>query len=295
MRRRSTLAERLGDPDGLVAEQRSAGTAVTLALGGGSATRGRRPGRRGRGKGTSPGTLRRARCLPRVGGDVPGHGRGHGPREVPRDRRPCTGPEARSADVHSIEPGRTRRSLGRRGPRTRERLLRESIALRSSLGVETPGLVNQAVLVSARIGDWPQTLTLAAEAIRGLHWTDDRPLLAAVFNIVARALALSPNPRPLPCSKVPPDKFSPLPGTEYQECRATSHRCRPTRARRRARPTSSLRGDAPQRPSSWSNSATLAYTSSVPRAKQWTTTRRSPSLSRPSTARLQHVSNDHDG
>jgi predicted ATPase len=67
-------------------------------------------------------------------------------------------------------------------------LLRESVALRDRLGLETSSLSTQAVIVSARIGDWSQTLALAPAAIRALHWAGDRPLLAAVVNIVARAL-----------------------------------------------------------------------------------------------------------
>ena len=67
-------------------------------------------------------------------------------------------------------------------------LLRESVALRDRLGLETSSLSTQAVIVSVRIGDWSQTLLLAPAAIRALHWAGDRPLLAAVVNIVARAL-----------------------------------------------------------------------------------------------------------
>ena len=67
-------------------------------------------------------------------------------------------------------------------------LLREGIALRDRLGLETSSLSTQAVIVSTRIGDWSQTLALAPAAIRALHWAGDRPLLAAVVNIVARAL-----------------------------------------------------------------------------------------------------------
>jgi predicted ATPase/class 3 adenylate cyclase len=68
-------------------------------------------------------------------------------------------------------------------------LLQESIQLRRGLGYENWAEFTQAALINARIGDWSQTLTLAAPAVRHLHWTGDRPLLGAVFNLVARAIA----------------------------------------------------------------------------------------------------------
>jgi predicted ATPase/class 3 adenylate cyclase len=72
-------------------------------------------------------------------------------------------------------------------------LLRESIQLRTSLGYENWGEFAQTALISARLGDWTQTLTLAGPAIRHIHWTGDRPLLGAILNLVAHALA-STNP-----------------------------------------------------------------------------------------------------
>ena len=43
-------------------------------------------------------------------------------------------------------------------------------------------------LVSARLQDWDQALDLASRSIRHLHWFGNRPLLAAMLNIVARGL-----------------------------------------------------------------------------------------------------------
>jgi predicted ATPase/class 3 adenylate cyclase len=68
-------------------------------------------------------------------------------------------------------------------------LLRESVELRASLDYEVWSETTQAVLISARLGDWSLTRTLAPPAIRVLHWTRDRPLLGATFNILARVLA----------------------------------------------------------------------------------------------------------
>ena len=50
------------------------------------------------------------------------------------------------------------------------------------------GELTQAVLISARLSDWPLTLELASPSIRHLHWTGNRPLLATTFNLVARAI-----------------------------------------------------------------------------------------------------------
>src|SRR5262249_30280070 len=36
--------------------------------------------------------------------------------------------------------------------------------------------------------DWPLALELTSRAIRHLHWAGERPLLAAMFNVSARAL-----------------------------------------------------------------------------------------------------------
>lgn len=68
-------------------------------------------------------------------------------------------------------------------------LLRESIEMRTTMGYEHWGEITQAALMSARLDDWPQTLALAVPAIRHLHWTGDRPLLGAILNLVAYALA----------------------------------------------------------------------------------------------------------
>jgi predicted ATPase/class 3 adenylate cyclase len=74
-------------------------------------------------------------------------------------------------------------------PEQARALLHESIQLGSNLGYRNWAELTQAALVSARLSDWTQTLALAGPAIRHLHWTGDRPLLGAVINLVAHALA----------------------------------------------------------------------------------------------------------
>jgi predicted ATPase len=76
-------------------------------------------------------------------------------------------------------------------PEQARALLHESMQLLTSLNYENWSEVIQTALISARLGDWPQTLTLAGPAIRHLHWAGDRPILGAVLNLVAHALATS--------------------------------------------------------------------------------------------------------
>jgi tetratricopeptide (TPR) repeat protein len=79
-------------------------------------------------------------------------------------------------------------ALADEAPERAQALLRESIQLRASLDYENWAELTQAVLISARLGDWPLTLELAPPSIRHNHWTGNRPLLAMTFNIVARAV-----------------------------------------------------------------------------------------------------------
>jgi predicted ATPase/class 3 adenylate cyclase len=67
-------------------------------------------------------------------------------------------------------------------------LLDESMHLRADLDYEQYGEMTQALIISARLGDWRRTLELAARAIPLLHWLNQAPLLATVFNVVARVL-----------------------------------------------------------------------------------------------------------
>jgi predicted ATPase len=68
-------------------------------------------------------------------------------------------------------------------------LLEEGLALQDGLGIETATLVTQVTLIAARMGDWPLTLRLADRSIRHWQWGGQRPYLAGMINLVARALA----------------------------------------------------------------------------------------------------------
>jgi predicted ATPase len=74
-------------------------------------------------------------------------------------------------------------------PPVARRLLEEALALRETLDIETIAGVTQAALIAAGMGDWLLTLQLADRAIRHLQWGLQRPYLAGVLNVVARALA----------------------------------------------------------------------------------------------------------
>jgi predicted ATPase/class 3 adenylate cyclase len=68
-------------------------------------------------------------------------------------------------------------------------LLEEGLALQEGLGIETATLATEATMISAAVADWPLTLRLADRAIRHWQWGGQRPYLAGIFNLVARALA----------------------------------------------------------------------------------------------------------
>jgi hypothetical protein len=67
--------------------------------------------------------------------------------------------------------------------------LAERMELRATIGFQGAYDATSTALIAARIADWPLVLTLAPDAIRGLHWAGDRPYLSGIFNVVARALA----------------------------------------------------------------------------------------------------------
>jgi hypothetical protein len=68
-------------------------------------------------------------------------------------------------------------------------LLEEALTMRQSHDIETTNEATQATLIAARMADWPLTLQLADRSIRHLQWGGQRPHLAGVLNVVARALA----------------------------------------------------------------------------------------------------------
>ncbi len=66
-------------------------------------------------------------------------------------------------------------------------LLRESIDLSRTLDYDNVNDVTQAVLVAGRVRDWQTVLDCAPHAITGLHWLGDRPQLAGILTVAARA------------------------------------------------------------------------------------------------------------
>jgi predicted ATPase len=71
---------------------------------------------------------------------------------------------------------------------TARHMLEEALALREDLNIESLPEVTQATLMTASMDDWPLTLQLADRSIRHLQWGGQRPFLAGVLNVVARAL-----------------------------------------------------------------------------------------------------------
>jgi hypothetical protein len=82
-------------------------------------------------------------------------------------------------------------ALAEQDPVRAKALLRERSSLHASVDYQSFTEPTQAVLVSGRLQDWTAVLDLAPAAIWNLHWSGSWPQLAAVFNIVARALASS--------------------------------------------------------------------------------------------------------
>jgi predicted ATPase/class 3 adenylate cyclase len=80
-------------------------------------------------------------------------------------------------------------ALADRDPQRAQELLKENRQLRARLGYEGANEITQAVLISARMRNWDQTLELAPGSIRHLHWRGDLLYLAGIFNITARTIA----------------------------------------------------------------------------------------------------------
>jgi hypothetical protein len=74
-------------------------------------------------------------------------------------------------------------------PPAARRLLEEALALRESLDIENSQEVTHATLIAAGMGNWRLTLQLADRSIRHQQWGGQRPYLAGILNVVARALA----------------------------------------------------------------------------------------------------------
>jgi predicted ATPase/class 3 adenylate cyclase len=70
-------------------------------------------------------------------------------------------------------------------------VLRESLELWNTPNYEGWEEISQASLISAHLEEWDLALDLAVRSIRSLHWFGDRPVLGAMFNVVARVLAPS--------------------------------------------------------------------------------------------------------
>jgi tetratricopeptide (TPR) repeat protein len=80
-------------------------------------------------------------------------------------------------------------ALAEAEPSRARSLLEEALVLRESLVIETAGEVTAATLIAARLADWALTLRVADRSVRQLQWGGQRPYLAGILNVVARALS----------------------------------------------------------------------------------------------------------
>jgi hypothetical protein len=79
-------------------------------------------------------------------------------------------------------------ALAESDPEQARRLLDDGLAQKERLGIETDHLATQATLAAALLNDWSLTLRLADRSIRHQQWGGQRPYLAGILNVVARAL-----------------------------------------------------------------------------------------------------------
>jgi hypothetical protein len=80
-------------------------------------------------------------------------------------------------------------ALARVDPARARTLLTEAIDAMGGLGSEYAGQLTLAVIVAARLGDWPLTLPLSRRAIPLLHWIATLPYPLAMLHLTALALA----------------------------------------------------------------------------------------------------------
>jgi predicted ATPase len=79
-------------------------------------------------------------------------------------------------------------ALADREPGRARALFDEALALYKTLGYEGIAELIGMTLAAARLADWHQTARLAIATIRRLHWMGNRPFLAGMMNVSARAL-----------------------------------------------------------------------------------------------------------
>jgi hypothetical protein len=79
--------------------------------------------------------------------------------------------------------------LARQDPEQAKALLDESERTAALLGNPNIRLSSFTVLIAGYVGDWNRVLSVAPVAVRGFLWTGAHDSLAAMLNIVARALA----------------------------------------------------------------------------------------------------------
>ena len=111
------------------------------------------------------------------------------PRRSRWRRRPWPSPrQVASPGAINVGLAALANALAERDPDQARALLHEVFERRVSFGVESANDLTQNVLVAARLQDWHIALDLAGRALPLLNWTGNRPEIAGVFNVVARAV-----------------------------------------------------------------------------------------------------------
>jgi predicted ATPase/class 3 adenylate cyclase len=85
-------------------------------------------------------------------------------------------------------------ALAEHDPERARSMLDEALRLRDELGFEGYADSSQLTFNAAQLQDWPLVLQVAPAAIRTLHWAGQPINLAAILNVVARALASTDPP-----------------------------------------------------------------------------------------------------
>src|SRR5262249_15130466 len=93
-------------------------------------------------------------------------------------------PRAITFNLHTLAV-----ALADREPDRARALFDEARGLYETFGYEAITELIGMTLAAARLADWHQTACIVTATIRRLHWTGDRPFLAGMFNLSARALA----------------------------------------------------------------------------------------------------------
>jgi predicted ATPase/class 3 adenylate cyclase len=79
-------------------------------------------------------------------------------------------------------------ALADRDPERAHELLDEALEVNATLGYEMQNELLGMTLVAVRLDDWRLTARLARQSLHHLQWSNERPMLVGILNVVARAI-----------------------------------------------------------------------------------------------------------